>query len=207
MTKSLTLLELIISIAIMSIIVLGFTSLDLYSRHNVLQADRRARVQNTLSYALDHMTKNIASAIGNEKMYGAYTVVNIVGNVIAVYIDANGNGQREVPVSSPGSTVDHWTAYRYDSTGANANQLRYCSRCVDDSGTCDFSVCMDTVNTLSKNISTFSPSVTRNADLTLKDNYVTVQLTGRWKMPDASSQDNPENTMLTRIKMWGVSTN
>lgn len=182
--KSMTLLELIISIAIMSIIVLGFTSLDLYSRHNVLQADRRARVQNTLSYALDHMTKKIGNAIGDSNYPPVDTTTT---NIIKVRIDSNNDGKRDVP-------PDIQIAYVYKP--APDYQIWYYS---------DFATYPSSgYEVIAKNItSNFTDSY-----VTKDTNYINITIKGCWDITKSlPSQDNPENTMLTRIKMWGVSTN
>jgi len=63
--KSVTLVELIIAIVLLSVMVIGFSSIETFSRYHVLSADRRVKLQNNVSYALDHMTKHIAQAIGN----------------------------------------------------------------------------------------------------------------------------------------------
>jgi Tfp pilus assembly protein PilV len=60
--KSVSLIELLIALVLFSIIVLSFTSIDLFSRRNVLTADMRATLQNELSHTLEHMSKNILRA-------------------------------------------------------------------------------------------------------------------------------------------------
>jgi len=63
--KSLTLIELIISSIIVSIIILSIYSIDSYSRNQVINSERRTRVQNELSYVLAHMSKYVQQANGN----------------------------------------------------------------------------------------------------------------------------------------------
>jgi len=64
-TKSITLLELLISIIIITIMILSFYSLETYSQGQVINSQRRVMVQNQLAYALEQMSKYIQQAQGN----------------------------------------------------------------------------------------------------------------------------------------------
>lgn len=190
LNKSLTLLELIISLVLISLIVLGFASLDLYARYNVQQADRRAKVQNTLSYVLDHMTKNISKAIGDKTNLPVTRSDTLI--VIRVDIDINdgtSNGKLDLD-------TDKQIAYSYNGS---TYELSYC----DNYSTASYVV-------IAKNIlSNFSSTyvIYDTTDPSNIKNYIDIKIIGRWKMPDAASQANPEITMHTRIKMPAVSTN
>ena len=61
----LSLIELLISIILMSLVVLGFSSIDLFSRHHVISSDRRVKVQNEISYAIEYMSKYVQQSIGD----------------------------------------------------------------------------------------------------------------------------------------------
>jgi hypothetical protein len=63
--KSITLIELLVSLVVISTMVLSFYSLENYARQQVLTTDRRAKVENGLAYALEHMSKYIVQAAGN----------------------------------------------------------------------------------------------------------------------------------------------
>ena len=65
--RSITLIELMISIIIVTIVVLSFYSLETFSQGQVINADRRAKVQNDLAYALEHMSKYVLMAEGNNR--------------------------------------------------------------------------------------------------------------------------------------------
>jgi len=206
MNKSLTLIELLIAVSIFSLIVVGFSNIDTFSRYHVISSDKRAKLQNDASYVLEHMAKEIAKAIGNERINGSESVVDIVDNPndksIEIYIDASGNGKRETPINNPGATEDHWIAYRYDATGGDKNQIRYCGRCRNDN--CNFNQCLDSVDILSRKIASFTPAYSSGND------YVEVQLTACWD-PDGSpvacgSLDNPALSMKNRIYIPAVST-
>lgn len=195
--RGVTLVELSIAICIFAIIVMGFSSIDTFSRYHVIISDRRVKLQNDASYVLEHMAKEISKAIGD------YTNIPVViddsNRRIKVYIDYNADGQR--------SSGDRWIAYRYRDSSAPAAeqyQIWYCPQCTDS--TCD--TCNPawgtTDNTLTKKISSFTPpSVTGN--------YVNIQLTACWD-PDGSpvvcgTVDNPALEMKNRIYMPAVSTN
>jgi len=57
--KSLTLLELLLCLVLFSVIVLGISTLDIFGQFHAITSDRRALVQNELSFVMDHITKNI----------------------------------------------------------------------------------------------------------------------------------------------------
>jgi hypothetical protein len=74
--KSLSLVELLISIMSVGIMVLSFYSLETFSHTQVMSADRRAKVQNSLAYCLEYMSKYVQQATGTLanpgiKLYGA----------------------------------------------------------------------------------------------------------------------------------------
>jgi Tfp pilus assembly protein PilV len=64
-TKSITLVELLVSILIVTILVLSFYSLETFSHGQVINSERRAKVQNQLAYVLEHMSKYVQRASGN----------------------------------------------------------------------------------------------------------------------------------------------
>lgn len=64
--KAVTLIELMISIMVVAIMVLSFFSLQSFSSRQVMNADRRSKVQNSLSSCLDHMSKYVQQATGDK---------------------------------------------------------------------------------------------------------------------------------------------
>ena len=62
--KSITLVELMISIVIMSIMFLSFFMLENFSLNQVMGADRKSKVHNDLAYCLEHMSKSVQQAKG-----------------------------------------------------------------------------------------------------------------------------------------------
>ena len=182
--RSLTLFELLIAIALLSLMVLGFASIDLFSRHQVLTADRRAQVQNEVSFVLEHMSKQISMAIGDANQIPVNIDTpggsNPPWRRIRVWIDSNPDGIRD--------TDDVEIAYEWNR---NNNRVRYWP---------DFTGPNEEI----------SNRVT-NFDVSQTDNYVSVELTSCWD-PDGTpfacgTSDNPTVTMRTRIRMPSVSTN
>jgi hypothetical protein len=211
-----TLLELVISIILMSIVALGIINIEFFSRFQVKSSMRQTKVQTELSVALSHMTKGISKAIGNEVVNNADTVVAIDNNpnsvVLRVYIDASNNGKREAEVSfppGPTPTQDHWIAYSYGTSGAPVNRykVRYCGRCRRD----NCNQCMDAEEDISSNITSFipDPSLAKpvNGFGQLNNNFVTIQIQACWDATLAASLDNPCFTMSSRIEMPAVSVN
>jgi len=64
-TRSITLVELIVSIIIVSIMVLIVYGIYTYPHSQVLNAERRTKVQNELAFALEHMSKHVQQANGD----------------------------------------------------------------------------------------------------------------------------------------------
>jgi hypothetical protein len=198
--KSLTLIELIIAIGLLLVIILAISNIDLFSRFHTISADRRVKLQNEVSYVLEHMSKEISRAIGNVIVDGINNIVDftpIAGDTaIRGYVDSNatggpGDGRRD-------AINDHWIAYRYRDASAPPNdryQIWYYANCVgpncNQAGTIGPEV-------IARNIVNFSPSV--------NDNVVEVAVTARWQPAQTVSPDNPEVVMRTKIKMPSVST-
>jgi Tfp pilus assembly protein PilW len=210
--KAITLMELLIAVILMTIVVLGLTNIDFFSRFHLISADRRANLQNEVSYILEHMVRQISQAIGNEAINGPDSVISTDDNasrtLMRIYIDASGNGQREVPQNNPNPTDDHWISYRYQKQGNNRYTMEYCSRCRQD----NCNNCMDSEEVLSsENIANFDPG--KPSGSTLINNSITVQVTGCWDPaidltanPNGTT-DNPCIAMNGRIEMSSVSTN
>lgn len=184
--KAVTLLELLMAIVLFSIIVLGFSSIESFSRFHVVSSQRRVRMQNEVAVALDHMTKQISMAIGD------VTNVTVDTNNIAsrpgirVVIDSDGDGLRgTIP-------PDRRIAYRFN----NNNQIEYFSTYVNPGSTSEI---------LATHISACAFTYA------LGNNFVDIDITACWD-PDGApfacnTPDNPSVRMQTRIKMPSVSVN
>ena len=63
--KSFTLIELIIGMAVLGIIILAISQLDLFSNANLIYSQRRIDLTNEASIALEHITNHLSQAIGS----------------------------------------------------------------------------------------------------------------------------------------------
>lgn len=64
-SKALTLVELLVSVMIVGMLIVGFYGFETFTNTQVIDADRRAKVQNQLAYCLEHMSKYIQRANGD----------------------------------------------------------------------------------------------------------------------------------------------
>ncbi len=201
--KSLTLIELLIAIVLLSVIILAISSIDLFTRFHTISADRRVKLQNEISYALDHMAKEITLTIGNRAIAAKDPVdlTPISGDAaIRVFIDlgltsgpGDGLGDRQSPTQG-----DRWIAYRFTGAAGNSAdrfQIWYYANCVGPNCNQPGSIGPEVI---ARNIADFNRSVI--------DNVVEVAVTARWQPTQAASPDNPEVVMRTKIKMPSVST-
>lgn len=201
--KSVTLLELLIAIVLLSLIVISFTSIDLFSRFHVLTSGRRAKLQNEVSAALEHMTKQINRAIGYSGNWAAKAYSDNKG--VRIRIDDN-------PANGRIDTSDHWIAYIHKNIGALAtdSEIRFYSDAGEDEIPSGIYQSIAHKIVIKKPTSTFyglefSGNFVPNG--WLNDNIIEVKITARWYPDQDASVDNPEVTMRTSIKMPSVSTN
>lgn len=181
---SVTLIELLIAITLLSVIILGFSSIDLFSRFHLRTAQRRSDIQNEISYVLEHMAKEIARAIGDANQLPV--TIETAGGPnpawmrIRAWIDSNRNGIRD--------TNDIETAYQWNRGGS---QFRYWPDYAGPN------------QVISNRVVDFN--------INQRDNYVEVNISACWDpdgAPDAcGTLDNPQITMRARINMPSVSVN
>ena len=185
-----------ISVIIVSMMVLSVYSIDTFSRNQVLNSDRRVKVQNDLANALEHMSKYVQQASGNLNDPG---ISQALGAGFQVRVDFKG--------TPSDYTDDSWI--RYWSFG---NTLAV--RCVKISGT---SICPSTFKPplfiiyLSYQIRS---GVVNNAILPdplpanpsgfyvrLEDNAssINVGLVGRYLPTQPVSISNPQVSMKTKL--------
>lgn len=184
-------MELLIALVLMGLVVLGINSITLFSRYQLISSERRVKLQNDISFCLDHITKRGLNTIGNESIFGNNSAVLIVPNVsLALYIDS--------PSSSIGirDANDYWVKYTFNSS---THQLSYCDNCRASSA-CP--TCSVGTEVLSNKITAFS--CTKNFT---QGNFVEVKITSRWDPAASVSVDNPEVTMHATIYLPSLSTN
>lgn len=202
--KAVTLFELLIAISLLSFVVLALSSIDLFSRHQVIDSGRRANLQNDVTFVLEHMNKRLSRAIGNERALNDVNSVVNADNIgadpaVMVHIDSNGNGQSDAG--------DRWIAYRFNSA---SHQIRFCQEC--SNATC--SICNPAwgseAGILSRRIVSFIPN-DGGPNSFLANNFIEIQVTACWdasgSLGPCGASVNPSVTMSTSIKMPSVSTN
>ncbi|HNX80688.1 MAG TPA: prepilin-type N-terminal cleavage/methylation domain-containing protein [Candidatus Omnitrophota bacterium] len=208
--RSFTLVELIMAIILLSIITLGLSSLDVFSRVQVFSADRRTQLQQEGALIMAHIGRHVSGAIGNEFVTGADTVVQTTLNPnfrqINIFVDnaadVNNKGRYDL-------ATDMWTSYRWDlGNGPNAYHLRYCGQCFNQN--CNFNQCVTAVEVLGIRVSNFNFIVQKNAGQ-LTSNAIDFTLTECWD-PDGNpiacgDSHNPSFTIQNTAVMPSVSTN
>jgi len=227
-------MELLVALIVVSMIILYFFAIEKIGRQDLLNADHRTKVQNNVSYVLDHMTTNIkgrmgrGGAIGNMCIspYPVDTTSGISGcnNAIKIYIDSNNNGKLD-PGTGPND--DKQIAYCYSPTPNY--QIWYYSNYTDYPSTYEVITGNRTRGNFSYNTSdptyvacirsdTSQPTACSNCSGSpYCNNYLDVQITGCWEPGgatlgacDSANSPNPNNpsvTMHAYINMPSVSTN
>lgn len=209
--KSLTLVELIISLTIFMVIILTLANVDKFSRYNALTADRLLKLHNQVSFILEHMTKTISKAIGNEQLNGEDTVVR-VGELppggsysgVTAYIDRGNPGQRDPEVTAQ----DIWVGYLFNDA---QHRIEFCPDCF---GWTDCAACYFALGSFDilpgNNMFDFTIEKPLDADNCLSDNFINVSVTACFDPTEADDSCgtlvNPSITMNTSITMPSVST-
>jgi len=203
-----TLIELLIVVVLLSLISLGFFNLHRFSQDQVFQADRRAKVQNEISFILEHMTKHVkgtawhGGAIGDMNNL-PITLVAGGGGVTQIQIrtDWNSNGRLDPPVASDPNT-DKIIVYEYDS-----NNIRFYANFTDNPGT------FETLTNRAVILGPFNGTISgvdipSRIDYTLGNNFFAITLGGCWdpaQWPlNVRALANPQVTMTATINMPSV---
>lgn len=200
-------MELLIALAVTSILILYFFAIEKIGRQDLFTVSRRAKVQNEVSYVLGHMSKYLPRTIGSRSISAQDPVstATISGDAaLRFFVDLASD------CSSPGdgqwsstSGCDRWQAYRYRSSSASPTtdryQIWYYAYCPgSDCGTESYEV-------IARHITVFN--------CTLTDNYVDVSITGCWdptqpaSLGACGSANNPSVTMNAYINMPSVTAN
>ena len=171
-----TLLELIIAISLLGVVALAFTSIQSFSQYHAIGSDRRAKVQNELSFVLEHIAKNVQRASGDY----THPPIQSIANGFRVRVDVN--------VTPTPSTYadDTWYSYVLSGNSLSCNSEVLSTRIVSG------------VNT---NYPTSAPAG-NGFNFGLPDAGMTsiaVMLRGRYFPGNAVSIDNPETMMGSRF--------
>jgi hypothetical protein len=115
--KSISLIELLIAISLLSLIIIGAGSFHLASSQFLHSSERKTEVLNEMTYILEHMQKYVMQASGD---------INNPG------IDSqNLPTQKRLHIRLANNTPDDlsdddWVTYRYFTQGANIYTLQFC---------------------------------------------------------------------------------
>jgi len=207
-----TLIELLIVVVLLSLISLGFFNLHIFSQEQVFQADKRSKVQNEISFVLEHMTKQVkgrAFGVGNIRggVIGNMTdTVNLPVTLVPAapphtqirfLIDFNGNGRLDPP--GVGDT-DKIIVYEYDN-----HSIRFYPNFTDNPTT------FETLTNQAVILGPFNEGgIPSRIDYTLGDNFFAITLGGCWDPGAVLTMpvlENPQVIMTATISMPSVGVN
>ena len=194
--KSVTFIELLIAIVLLSVIVLAVNNVNIFSRYHLVSTDRRVKVQNDASRCLEHITKYVSGAIGNAAVSVVIIDSSSLSNTLSAFTDYNGNGSMDI--SSALSPRDRWV--RYSMSG---NAFNYYADCGDAAAP----ACGSVTEVIANDITAFNAV----KNISNGNNYADISITACWD-PAATTAacgtpDNPSVTMNTSINLPSVSTN
>jgi len=198
-TKSLTLIELLISLLVVTIMVLSFYSLETFSHGQVINSERRIKVQNQLAYVLEHMSKYVQQASGNK-------------NNPAIVLTLSGF-QVRVDFRSPQVPSDlnngAWVSYSLDS---NFHTLSTNCSAYGATGTCGSFISETLTDKIIGNFvaNAIMPNNPTNGFYVKVDplgNLVDIGLVGRYDTSQPPALRNPQVETKTRVICSNSSTN
>ncbi|MDD5116467.1 MAG: prepilin-type N-terminal cleavage/methylation domain-containing protein [Candidatus Omnitrophica bacterium] len=178
-----SLIELIISIVLISLVLLGFFSVELFSRHHVISSDRRTKLQNELSYSIEYMSKYVQQSCGdfNNPPITAYPVSGVQTG-FRVRVDLN------TPQTPNDLTDDTWINFYLDS-----HQLKTSQGAVTEN------LAENIISNFDPYIMPASPDKGFYAYITDQGTAIDIGLVARYDPSSAASSDNPQVSMKTRL--------
>jgi len=185
-----------IVLILMSVLVLSYHAIDIFTRHQVISSSRIAKIQHDVSVALEHINKNAVLATGNEVAGGANTVVRTAGSQVSFHIDRTGHD----------SIADTWIAYRLDAV---SHQIQFCPACSSAAcGTCAPTWGSDPTNLISEHIVSFIPVKLHNP---MTESFIEVRICACWDPTTGNcatpATNNPCVTMDARVYFPSISFN
>ncbi len=201
--KSITLIELLISIVIISVMMLSFYSLEEYSHSRVIYSVRRAKVQDDLNYALEYISKYVQQANGTKGDPG----ILLTGSGFRVRVDLHAG-----PLQTPSNTSDDgWISYSLSGNTLSASCSGTCGSFVNEAHLSD-RIITGFSNTVMPDPMPNSPAdgfyVRIDPAGSGMSNVVEVALVGRYD-PTTAAQitSNPQVGMKSRLICVSCSTN
>lgn len=122
--KSLTLIELLISLTLFAIIILGVTAFNMGSRFFLESTDRKVKVLNELTFILSHIDKNVLLSLGDINNPAVDVVSPTTVRIRQdIFYDSGGYPQ---PLDTPQDpSDDNWVEYDI-GPGADTTALDFC---------------------------------------------------------------------------------
>ena len=189
--RALTLMELVISLVLFSMIVLGIANIEIFCKHAFMGTDRKTRIMNEATYIVEHMSKYIRKAIGDAQNFPVSNdpIAGITcDNITRVWIDYNENGIRDdgdrqivYCFNNASHTIDYYPGFWTLPEPFTDNTAH---------------------ETISRN------TIACISDFASNKGYVDINVTTCWNASiPCGTMDNPKMTLQTRITMPSVSIN
>jgi hypothetical protein len=177
--KSVSLVELLIASTLIILIAVGFTGIDIFSRHHVINAERRVKMQNELAYTLETVNKAVTRGIGDYNN----PPLALLANGFQVRVDDN----------SPGTPRDYGDDTLVNFT-LSGNDLKYQVGAGPEEILASHILPGVNFGSLPPN-----PADGFYIQLSNNDTMLEIALVARWKPNEASSIDNPQVSMKSNI--------
>jgi Tfp pilus assembly protein PilV len=201
--KAVTLIELLIAALLLSMIIVGFASVDIFSRNQVLRSSRITQLQNEASFVMDHMTKFVSNAIGDINNVPVHFYTDNRG--FRVRYDSNGDGKAD--------GTDAWVAYRHVPNAAGTDsEIRFYSSVADVDPIPSSAGYTVLANKIKLSTGAAASSWGMAVVYSPNNNYIEVTIRACWT-PDAvdgstdecGTINNPMVTVKSLLKMASVS--
>ncbi|MDD5129384.1 MAG: hypothetical protein PHO40_07035 [Candidatus Omnitrophica bacterium] len=183
------LIELIVCMVLISLVVLGFFSVELFSRHHVISSDRRAKLQNDLSYSLEYISKYVQQSAGdiNNPAIKVYPTSGVQTG-FQTHVDLND------PHTPNDLSDDTWVIFYLNGNTLNSVQDGVTEVLSDK-----------VVSGFDNYIMPASPDKGFYVNITNQGAAVDIGLVARYFPGSAVSVDNPQTAMKTSLVSSGSS--
>lgn len=184
MKKAMTLLELVMSIALVTLLMAGIGSVAVFARYQATTSSRLTQLQNEGTLILEHMAKNVSGAIGCWDAGGSSVPDNI-----KAYRNIGPNPNRDIFLIDGGdgkvSGDDHYICYKHA-----AFTWSFCPDSNFDCSACNSGAFL----TLSNHVTQLVAAIRDDEPATLD-----ILLALRWDTASATSPSNPSVSVQTAL--------
>jgi len=176
------LIELIVCMILMSLVVLGFFSIEIFSRHHVVSSDRRSKLQVDISYSIEYISKYVQQSTGDVNNPPITLVTISSSDGFRVRVDLN-------DPKTPGNLSDDtWVNFYLD--GYELKTLQ---------GATTEVLTNKIVGAFEGSVMPEFPDKGFYVSITDQGTAVDIGLVGRYDPASAASADNPQIAMKTRL--------